>query len=128
MKKKVKRKNFCDDNLLILTEWFEKNRDNPYATVEIKHQLAFQTKLTPKQVSDWLRGARNMAKKNKNPNSILFKIKKNRILKNHFYNINQKPNYQDMDQLAQLIGISRKKIISWFAMERFKNKKNKKKP
>jgi DNA-binding XRE family transcriptional regulator len=33
-----------------------------------------------------------------------------------------------MDQLAQLIGISRQKIISWFAMERFKNKKNKKKP
>ncbi|CAF1050574.1 unnamed protein product, partial [Brachionus calyciflorus] len=124
-KKKVKKFKVDLKSSLIREEWLKSNESNPCASRHQKKVLAFQTNLTTKQITSWLYHNRKKSKSKKE------KINRNRLstkqkifLVNYFKNVSKRPIEEEITKISQTTGIKEKKIICWFASERFKNKKN----
>lgn len=110
---------FSDYQTTVLEDWFESNKEEPYATHEVKTELALKTKLSLEQVSCWMDNKRASIKKKKTTRNFRFEPKKRVVLKD-FFAQNQKPNKQDIQHLMLLTGLTEKQIASWFTKERFK--------
>lgn len=103
-----------------MEEWFQKNIDHPYATRETKMQLSKKTNLNLTQISNWMLYRRKKFKKKYHKTSITLE---NKVIMTDFFKSNQKPKCEEIFKLKQSTGLSKKKILDWFAYMRFKNKK-----
>ncbi len=110
---------FNDYQSIVLEDWIRHNKEEPYATHDIKQELASKTNLSIEQVSCWLDNKRASFKKRKTTNSYRFEPRKRLALKELFAT-KQKPNKKDIQQLSRMTGLTEKQITSWFAKERFK--------
>jgi succinate dehydrogenase flavin-adding protein (antitoxin of CptAB toxin-antitoxin module) len=104
---------------MILEKWFKTNSKNPYACLDIKKELANQTNLTVNQVSKWLLNARFKMKKNNLKTTNRISIENKKLLKDFFANKNQHPNRKQLKELKNITKIHEKKIMSWFAKQRY---------
>ncbi len=54
----MKRKPFTEDQIFILRQWIEENREKPFADRAMFNILATKTNLTTKQINYWLKNTR----------------------------------------------------------------------
>lgn len=103
-----------------MEDWFQENIQKPYANRKEKEELSKKTNLKFKQISNWLMYRRKKLKKvNFNEHLSL----KNKIILNEFFNNqNRRPDRSELTKLQEMTALSRKRIIAWFTVKRFKNK------
>lgn len=89
--------------------------------------MAEHTNLTVNQVNRWLMNQRvNLKKKRSGIVSNRLTTKQKEVLNNFFENKTTKPSKDQIDFLSREINLSEKKLLKWFAKERFRKKcKNK---
>lgn len=109
-----------EKSLKVLKQWFEANRNHPYASLKTKKKLSFEANLSIRQITNWLYYERKKMKSNRLMNRTTTKRKD--ILQKHFFTINKFPNKKELNELAKTTGQSEKVISAWFANQRFKNK------
>ena len=102
---------------MILEEWFTIKK-NTYPSQNQKRELAETLNLSLPQVSNWFKNRRNRKR------TYNLSIQKKCLLLNFFKKINKNPNINQIENLTEQTGLSDKKIRSWFARERFKEKNN----
>lgn len=115
------KKNFHDEQLIILEEWFGLNQIYPYANKSTKQELANRTNLSIEQVSSWLANKRVSIRKNTLQSKKNFSPN-NRLILSNFYEEKQYPNLQEIHQLRELTGLTQKQIKTWFIKKKFKSK------
>ena len=123
-KNKIQKEKINDEKLLILNHFFEQNADSKIDNDTLV-LLAAKTKLSLKQVTNWLYYKKNKYQKEKtseNQNRITFNQKI--ILKNHFIYVNTKPSVNEVELLEEKTGLPKKKIIRWFYKQKHLLKKN----
>lgn len=103
----------------ILQEWYEQNKEKPYASKQTRIELAQKTNLSVKSVSNWLR---NKRKNKKIPNEKRITLESRIFLHEYFEKHCQQPNKEEIITLSQTTGLSVSKVRAWFAKERFKKK------
>ena len=112
-----------DESILILDRWLRSNVAHPRPTRDEKRQLALEANLTTQQVGKWFSNARRALRKDKyNKRSNRLTIANRNILKT-FFKTNSFPTAKDIYSLHELTRMQEKKLHTWFAKERFKNKR-----
>jgi hypothetical protein len=119
--KRIKRKPFTEDQILVLRQWIEENKDKPYADHSKLNELAEKTKLTSEQVNYWLKNTRFLIRHHGKIRDIKF-IENRKVLKEFFTKNNQNPSMRDIKSLSEFTGQSEESIKAWFAKQRFEQK------
>jgi hypothetical protein len=120
-KKIHSNKLFNEEQLLILEEWYEHNRNFPYANNIINQELAKKTNLSVNQVKNWINHKRAYLRKHEPFSNCRF-TPKNRLILSDFYKNNQDPNTNERKHLVDITGLTERQIKSWFAKKKFKAK------
>lgn len=115
------KKNFHEELLIILEEWYGLNERNPYANKSTKQELANRTNLSIEQVSSWLANKRASMRKKPIQSNRFFSPNIRLILSN-FYEEKQNPNDQEIKQLKEITGLTEKQIKTWFIKKKFISK------
>ena len=105
---------FCGENIQLLDEWYKLNTGKIH--LDDIRVIANKCDLSVKQVKDWLR----RQKKKANSKKTLI-----RTLLEKSFKRKQSPSSDEVEDLVIKTGLSRKKIIHWFANKRIRFKKQK---
>lgn len=111
---------FPKQSLNVLKDWYESNKEFPFASQQTKKLLAEKANLSIKQVDSWLCITRTRKKDSNNPNRLL--SIKNRKLLLDFFNKTIFPNQFEIKNLSNIINKSEKQVNQWFINERYKRK------
>lgn len=118
-------------NKTILENWFEANKNHPYAASSVINQLCLMTSLDFQTVKRWIENKRTRSKDSssikgskKQRINEYFTQNDREILSNFFKTISEHPGPRDIDLLNQFIQKDSKKIRNWFNSERFKKQSN----
>lgn len=120
--KKVKRKPFTEDQIFILRQWIEENKEKPIADQEMLNILAEKTNLTTEQINNWLKNTR-FALKQKGTIRDIKLIENRKTLKEFFLKKNQNPCMKDIKDLSEFTGQSEESIKAWFSKQRYEQNK-----
>jgi len=110
---------------MILEDWYDLNKDDPYPTLLKKISLAKQTNLSIRQVSRWFIKRRNNIITEDCPNRLSLEQKK--LLKNYYLHCKKTPSIDELKKLSETACINEKRVAQWFSSERHREKNTLKK-
>jgi hypothetical protein len=113
------------ESLMILEDWYNLNKSDPYPTLLKKSSLAKETNLTIRQVSYWFIKRRNNKITEDNPNRL--SVKQKDMLKNYYWHFKKQPSISELRKLSEAACITEKRAAKWFSSERHREKKTIKK-
>jgi hypothetical protein len=97
------------------------NSQNPYPSKTTLMLLSENANLTVEQIANWIKHARiKKTITNNNRTSLTFEQK---IILKQSFKLNNKLESDEKKRLAEKINISEKRVIQWFASERYKHTK-----
>jgi hypothetical protein len=104
-----------------LEQWFNINKDNPYASDSDIALLQKYTRLEVKSIQRWLSNRRKTAKQTENLQLLHdhFTTEQTLFLNNYFNRVSFNPNKSETACLAQKLHYSEKKISAWFKRKRY---------
>jgi len=119
------KKLFDETQLIILEQWYQDNRDFPYANSIIKQELARKTNLSEKQIKNWIDHKRAYIRKHQSDqqsSSNRCFSPNIRLVLNEFYQNNQNPNVNELQHLVSVTGLTVKQVKCWFSKRKFRAK------
>ena len=117
-----KRKIISASNKIILENWYQLNKEHPYAKKKDLFELQRGTNLAIKTIQRWLDNRR--ANRRKKDNKQLSPEEKCYLL-DFFEKTNGYPEYDDFKVMCQDLQRTEKQLRVWFSVKRFRDKQNK---
>ena len=102
----------------ILLEWLSSNIDDLYPKMKVKIKLAHDCKLPVSQINKWLC---NQRRKLKRKRKLIFDYKsiEKKMILEKFFEKKQYPDHEDILQMIENTGKTRKQIRNWFKKQRY---------